>query len=185
MLLKQALRRRRGQRPEYRQWPTLHGCNGSLSEQHHQGRRSVNRPNPTGQTMRATLAGRPSPELAGNVPITRTVSTRSCGPLPVCLRLATSSCMSLRCSTRLHAASCDGSSPSPLSSVGPLSVPWFASATTVQGASSARLLHPLVPVPCDHGSVAVCDTTYREQEVWCEHWRIGSLRFYFISSCSC
>ena len=73
------------------------GCACSLSEQHHPGRRPENRPKPTGRTVRAPLAGRPSPELAGNVPRTdrrryvliRPVTTRSCGSSSLCLRWRT------------------------------------------------------------------------------------------------
>ena len=60
----------KGWRPEYRRRPMGPSCACSLSEQHHPGRRPENRPKPTGRTVRAPLAGRPSPELAGNVPKT-------------------------------------------------------------------------------------------------------------------
>ena len=65
---------RKRRRPVYRRWPTGHSCTRSRSDQHLQGRRPENRPKPTGQTVRATLAERPSPELAGNVPKTGRLS---------------------------------------------------------------------------------------------------------------
>ena len=82
-----------------------------------------NASNPRRATIPRTGGQPPHDRQLDATLLIRTVSARSCGPLPMCLRLATSSCMSLRCSTRLHATSCGGPSPSPLSSVGPLSVP--------------------------------------------------------------
>ena len=106
---------RRGRRPEYSQWPTGQGCKVA-----HGARGASRGGDPrtdqkfTGQTVRVPLAGRPSPELAGNVPrtgrcsllfLTQTVSSRSRFTLPTFL-LASSSSTMRRCSPTTSVVSC-------------------------------------------------------------------------------
>ena len=126
---------RRGRRPEYRQWPTgqrckvAHGARGAS-----RGGDPRTDQKPTGQTVRVPLAGRPSPELAGNVPrtgeadatfLTQSVSSRSCGPSPLCICSASSSCVSL---LRFSLTPSFGALPySSLSFPAPVSVPRLVS----------------------------------------------------------
>ena len=123
------------------------GCSRSARQDVRAATREPTR-SPRRRTVRESLAGRPSPELAGNVPKTgrraihflkRSVSTPSCGPSPMCIHLATSSCVSLRCSSRFPTTSSFRLSHTSLVSLVPLSVFWF-----VQLAFSLHHLHSTV-----------------------------------------